>query len=138
MGRLLGVDPGSKRIGLAISDPEGRLASPHGVIAAGEDSAAAIARIAGENEVEEIVVGHPRRLDGTVGLAAEQAEALAARIETAAGIPVRLWDERLTSAQGEKAMIAHGAKRRARRDAADRIAATIILQSFLDARRSSR
>jgi putative Holliday junction resolvase len=138
MARLLGVDPGSKRIGVALSDPDGRIASPHTIVEASdpERDAGEIARIARENEVEEIVIGYPRRLDGRAGPAAENVDALAAHVRAATAVPVRLWDERLTSAQANKEMIASGAKRRARRAAVDRIAATLILQSYLDARRA--
>lgn len=139
MARLLGIDPGTKRIGVALSDPEGRIASPHGTIDSGEPDADAreIARLASENEVEEVVVGYPRRLDGTTGPAAEHAADLARRIETVSGVTVTLWDERMTSVQAERTMIAHGVKRRRRRATTDRVAATLILQSYLDARNRS-
>ena len=139
MARVLGIDPGTKRIGVALSDPGARVATPHSTIAAADlnADARAIAMLAGENDVSEIVVGYPRRLDGSAGQAAERASDLARRVEAAAGVRVTLWDERMTSAQADRAMLDHGAKRRRRREAADRIAATLILQSYLDARGSA-
>jgi putative Holliday junction resolvase len=137
MARVLGIDPGTKRIGVALSDPGARVAIPHDTLAATvslDDDARAIATLARDNDVEEIVVGYPRKLDGSVGPAAEHARDLAQRIESEAGIRVTLWDERMTSAQADKTMLEHGAKRRQRRSHADRVAATLILQSYLDAR----
>ncbi|MCA1831539.1 MAG: Holliday junction resolvase RuvX [Actinomycetota bacterium] len=136
MARVLGIDPGTKRIGVALSDPDGLIASPHTVIEASDNDAREISRIANDNDVEEIVIGYPRRLDGSSGPAAQQAEVLADHVRAAVSIPVRLWDERLTSAQAEKDMVAHGVKRRRRRSEVDRVAAALILQSYLDARRS--
>ncbi len=137
MARVLGIDPGTKRIGVALSDPDARVALPHDTLdatASVEDDARAIAALARDNDVEEIVVGYPRKLDGSVGPAAEHAQELARRVEAEAGVPVRLWDERMTSAQANKTMLEHGAKRKQRRAHADRVAATLILQSYLDTR----
>lgn len=136
MGRVLGIDPGTRRIGVALSDPGETIASPHATIEArsDEDDVAAILALARENEVSEIVVGYPRNLDGSLGAAAQAAEALADRLRDA-GATVTLWDERLSSVEADRALLSQGASRRDRRKATDRVAAAIVLQSFLDARR---
>jgi putative Holliday junction resolvase len=139
MGRLLGIDPGTRRIGVALSDPLGRIASPHATIDAHDDPSEdvrAILSLASDNDVDEIVVGHPRNMDGSAGPAADAASLLAERLRENGFSRVTLWDERLSSVEANRAMIAGGARRRARRDAADRVAAAIVLQSYLDARGS--
>lgn len=135
MARLLGIDPGKKRIGVALSDPEGRIASPHGVIEVTGDEVAEILRLARQNDVSEIVVGYPLRLDGGIGPAAQSAADLARMLERSSALAVTLWDERLSSAQAERDLIAGGVRRRDRRGATDRVAAALILQSYLDSRR---
>jgi len=138
MGRLLGIDPGTRRIGVALSDPSGSIASPYSTIEARDEDAdvQAIAAVAAENDVEEIVVGYPKKMDGTPGPAAEAASSLADRLRDRTGIAVTLWDERLSSVQADRAMLGQGEKRRTRREATDRVAAAIVLQSYLDAKRS--
>jgi putative Holliday junction resolvase len=133
-GRTLGIDPGTKRIGVALS-VDGIVATPLETLAAStpDDDARAIARLAAERDVSRIVVGHPRRLDGTAGPAALAAESLADKIRAHSAVPVSLWDERLTTVEAERALIARGVRRRRRRAAVDRTAATVMLQSFLDA-----
>lgn len=133
--KRLGVDPGTVRVGLAVSDDDGRLASPLATLDARVgDPARAIADHATREEVAEIVIGLPLSLDGREHAAARGARALAARVEKFAGVPVVLWDERLTTAEATRALHAsevRGAKARA---LVDRVAATMILQSYLDAR----
>ncbi|MGH2704707.1 MAG: Holliday junction resolvase RuvX, partial [Actinomycetota bacterium] len=105
---VLAIDPGTKRIGIAVSDPDRKLAFPLEVI---ERKAGWIDRVVGlldEREVEEIVVGFPRRLDGSEGPAAEQARALAEALAARVDIPVRLVDERLTTAAADRALIGLG------------------------------
>jgi len=134
MSRILGIDPGTVRLGLALSDPGGRIAAPLATLVVDGGEVEEIATLVLEHEVETVVVGHPRKLDGTRGDAALAAEALAEQIGARTGLPVDLWDERLTSVQAERGLIAQGAKRRARREGTDRVAAAIILQSYLDAK----
>ena len=114
-----------------MSDPGGTIAMPYAVIDAAT-APAEILRIAAEHEATQIVVGHPRSLSGASGPAAKAAEALAETLRSL-GAHVTLWDERLTSVEADRALIATGAKRRTRRADTDRIAATIMLQSYLDA-----
>lgn len=134
--RRLGVDPGEARVGLAVSDDEGLLAAPLCTIAArGEgDPAKRIAVEAARAGCEEIVVGLPRNLDGSEGGAARKARLLAGRIHAASGLRVVLWDERLTTAEAHRALGVVEMSERDRRAIIDQVAATILLQSYLDAR----
>lgn len=140
MGRILAVDPGSKRVGLAVSDPTQTIATALSTESAEPDAdlAARLAVIAAEQEAERIVVGLPRELDGKRGPAAAAAERLASRLRAVAGVPVETFDERLTTAAAERSMIETGAKRAVRRQAIDRVAATLLLQGYLDRQRSAR
>ena len=141
MGRILGLDVGEARIGIAISAPEGRLAVPLRILECRGDAAdaRAIADLARAEGAEALVVGHPLSLDGSVGPQARRVEAFARRLAGESGLPLELWDERLTSVQAERAPTgqrrrgARGARRR--RQPADDVAAAIILQSYLDRHR---
>jgi putative Holliday junction resolvase len=127
-GRVLCIDFGTVRIGLAVSDPLGATAQPLDVVASDVDAVVERAR---ELEVGEIVVGLPLRTSGEAGPEAVAARDFARDVEEASGIPVQLWDERLSSVQAEKVM---GGTARSRRGSVDKVAAAIVLQSFLDAR----
>jgi len=120
---------GDRRIGLAISTPEGRLAVPLRVLERTNDPSdlETIASLAKAEAVEALVVGHPRSLDGSVGPQARRVEAFARRLGEVTGLPIELWDERLTSVQAERSARAGG-----RRGPSDDIAAAIILQAYLD------
>lgn len=135
-GRVLGVDIGSARVGIAVSDPERVTAQPLEVLEnRGTDAtAAAVAQRARELDVVEIVVGLPLRLDGTRGPEVSKAESFAASIEKASGLPVRRWDERLSTRQAQRVMQAGGADQRRQRGVIDKVAAAIVLQAYLDAR----
>lgn len=137
-GRLLGVDYGSKRVGLAISDPEGRFALPLGVVARKDDRGVArrISEIVLREGVAGLVVGEPRRLDGTRGEAAERAARFARRLETATGLPVALVDESLTSVEAERRLGAAGVDAAPESGRVDAVAAQILLQEALDRRRA--
>lgn len=135
-GRVLCVDYGTVRIGLAVSDPLGSTAQPLEVVAAGETSVETIVDRAKAYEVTEIVVGLPVRTDGTTGPEAEAVQAFARRLEDAAGVPVRLWDERLSSVEAERVMRSAGVDARAQRGSVDKVAAAIVLQSYLESRRA--
>ncbi len=138
--RILGVDYGEAVIGLAVSDETGRIAQGllplrrKGPPRGGKDQVEAVAEIARGQEVGEIVVGLPKNMDGSLGPAARAAEAFAQALGSRTGLPVHLWDERLTTRQAERAMIAAGVRRAKRRAALDVAAATLILQGFLDHR----
>ncbi len=131
--RLLGIDPGEARVGIAVSDPRGVVAVPVEVYARrGEGDAAALAAIAQREGAEAIVVGLPLRLDGSAGLQARRARRLGNALQTASGLPVVFWDERFSSRSAEQALIESGASRRRRRTGQDAAAAAIILQEYLD------
>lgn len=135
--RVLAVDPGSKRVGVAVSDPSGTIAQALATVPAepSETLAQRLASIAGEQEAGRIVVGLPLRLDGSEGPEAKSARSLADQLRRAARVPVELVDERLTTAQAERAMIEAGARRSRRRESVDQVAAALLLQSHLDRRR---
>ncbi len=133
--RILGVDPGEKRIGIAISDPTGTIANPFTVIEhrARALDAAVIAQIARDEGVEQIVVGCPYDSDGSVGPQARKSERMAVAIREQIELPVVLWDESGSTQEAQAARFALGARRSRRAGHLDDLAATFILQSFLDA-----
>lgn len=134
---MLAIDPGSKRVGIAISDPTGTIAQPVATIDARpqETLAERVAEIAKEMEATHIVVGLPRRLDGSNGPEAKAARVLAGEIRKASRLAVELVDERLTTAEAERSMISGGVRRQRRRETIDQVAATLLLQSHLDRKR---
>jgi putative Holliday junction resolvase len=137
--RALGVDPGSKRIGLAVSDRSGTIASPLAVLQRSrsrQHDLHEIARVARQEECDVIVFGLPLNMDGSHGPAANAAVAEAARLATVAGVPVELHDERRTTASADRSMLDAGLNAIERRQRVDKVAAAIMLQSWLDARRS--
>jgi putative holliday junction resolvase len=136
--RILAIDPGSKRVGLALSDPTATIAQALATVPAEplRTLAARLAEIARTNEAARIVVGLPRRLDGSRGPEARAAQDLADAIRKESGLPVELVDERLTTVAAERSLIAGGVRRDKRRLTVDRVAATLMLQSHLDRRRA--
>ena len=136
--RALGLDVGHKRIGVALSDPEGILASPLTIIDA-MDTEQAINNISGlcnQYQVERIVVGMPRSMDGTLGKQAEVVQQFVDRVTDTIKITIDIWDERLSSIEADRAMIAAGTKKDKRKKLRDAIAAAIILQGYLDRKRN--
>lgn len=136
--RRLGIDPGTKRVGVAFAEDDDALPSARATIehASDDATARAIAAIAAEEGAREIVVGLPLGLDGREGLSSRRARALAAAIERASGVPVVLWDERMTSQAAHRALGATGMSSRDRRGKVDRIAAGLLLEGYLDAVRA--
>lgn len=136
--RILAIDPGSKRVGLALSDPTATIAQALATIPAmpADTLATRLAQIAQTYEAARIVVGLPRRLDGSRGPEAMAAQDLADAVRKASGLPVELVDERLTSVAAERSLIAGGVRRDKRRLSVDRVAATLMLQAHLDRRRA--
>jgi putative Holliday junction resolvase len=128
--RILAIDPGERRVGLALSDPLGITAQGLPTFdRRGGDLVAHIRALCAEHDVERLVVGHPLSLAGRVTDATRLAEALAAELRGALGLPVEMWDERLSSVEAERTL--RGA--RARKGTVDRLAAVLILQGWLDA-----
>jgi putative holliday junction resolvase len=136
-GRVLALDLGTRRIGVALSDPTGTIASPLETLAVTGPRRAAeqVVELCRRYEVTVVVVGWPRNMDGSAGPAAKDAEAFAARLRPAVGVPVELWDERLSTAAAERTLIDADVRREDRRGARDRVAAALILRGYLDARR---
>jgi putative holliday junction resolvase len=136
--RILAIDPGSKRVGLALSDPTATIAQALTTVPAEPVGTlpSRIAKIARDNEAARIVVGLPKRLDGSRGPEARAAQELADAVRKESGLPVELVDERLTTVAAERSLIAGGVRRAKRRLSVDRVAATLILQAHLDRRRA--
>ena len=139
--RVVGLDLGARRIGVAVSDSGGVLATPYTVIPRSGDDAADWARIADvvrELAAEAVVVGLPLSLDGSVGPAATAAEVEAVALRQVLDVPVECYDERLSTVSAERSLAASGVKGAARRKVVDQVAAAVLLQSWLDARRTVR
>jgi putative Holliday junction resolvase len=134
--RVLAVDFGEKRIGLAVSDESGRLVVPVGAVSRASDAQAAadVARAAAEREVSRVVVGLPRNLDGSEGAIARRARNFARRLEEASGLPVDLHGEALTSVAADAALDDAGVPARRRAGARDAEAAAVLLRDWLAAR----
>lgn len=132
-GRILGLDPGSRRVGVAVSDPGSTIAQPLAVWPRSRllDE---LRRLLTEIDVDRIVVGHPVSLSGDRGPAAAAAEELATEIAEATGLPVDLHDERFTTVAAERSLLEGGTRRRRRREVRDKVAAAVMLQSYLDRR----
>jgi len=132
---VLGIDFGSRRIGLAISDAEERVAFPAGTLESRgrKSDLAAIGELARERGVRRIVVGLPLHMDGRAGVGAEAARAFATALHEALGLPVELLDERWTSREAERVLREAGPRgRRKKRGATDTLAATLLLRTFLE------
>ena len=134
-GRILAIDPGTKRIGLAVSDPLG-------ISAQGLDShtyqgyeklVQYLKSLISEYSVRKIIIGLPLNLNGTSGPKAKEALELAGKLKNDLKIPIQTWDERLTSAQAERIMIQVDTRRKKRKELRDKLSAQIILQSYLAA-----
>lgn len=134
--RYLGVDVGDRRIGLAISDPNGQVAVPLRVLhrTAPDGAIDAIGALVAEEDVDGIVVGLPLSLDGSVGQQAESVQEFVRELLTVVKVPVTLWDERLSTVQAEELLRSGGLGWRKRKAEQDSLAAAIILQGYLDSR----
>ena len=130
--RMLGVDHGAARIGLAISDELALLAHPLETIPADRDAVGRIGKIIQERNIERVIVGLPRHMNGTMGEAAESARGFAQKLERLGLCEVITWDERLTTVAAQRALRETGRKTRTSRDYIDQIAAQLILQGYLD------
>jgi|SRR5688572_14203446 len=133
MIRILGIDHGDARIGIAISDELGMLAHPMETITIKDtEPLARIGQIVAEKAVETIIIGLPKNMDGTTGPAAEKVRAFAEQLRTKVTCPVRLWDERLTTVAAQKSLHAAGRNTKQSRSVIDQAAAQLILQGWLD------
>ena len=132
--RVLAIDHGTKRLGLALSDETGTIAQPLQFLSA-EPGATLLERlkeIVDARKVEEIIVGLPRNMNGTYGPAAEKAREFVASLKQVLTVPIRTWDERLTTVQANRFLIDSGMRREKRKERVDQTAAAILLQSYLD------
>ena len=131
--RVMAIDYGDARTGVAISDAAGLLAGYTTVIQSRDPDRAAeeIAKLARERQADELVMGFPRNMDGTEGPRAELYRAFAALVEESAGMPVRLWDERRTTIEAHQILHASGKKMKAHKKNVDAVAASLILEGYL-------
>lgn len=137
--RIMGLDFGSKTVGVAVSDPLGITAQGVEIIRRKEENKlrqtyARIEELVLEYQVEEIVLGLPKNMNATEGERAQLTREFKDRLERRTGLPVTLWDERLTTVAADKAMMEAGIRREHRKDYVDMIAASLILQGYLDSR----
>jgi len=134
--RILALDPGSVRVGVAISDELGMIAQPLEFIPAEPfaDFLERLKQILAEKQVALILVGLPRNMDGSYGPAALKVQEFVALLKTALAVPIRTWDERLTSVQANRLLVEANVRRDKRKGKVDQLAAAILLQSYLDAR----
>ena len=130
--RILGVDFGSVRIGIAVSDELGLLAHPVETVPAGRGAAERIDEIAREKEVERVVVGLPRQMNGVMGTAANEVLQFVAKLRQRLSCEVVTWDERLTTSAANRALREGGQETKRSRKFVDQVAAQVILQGYLD------
>lgn len=133
--KILGLDYGEARIGVSVSDALGMLASPLDTICEKDrnEQLKKTAAVAKEHNVEKIVVGYPKHMDGTVGHRAQYTEEFARDLSQMLGVPYVMWDERLSSTEAHRILESGGVSGKKRKTKVDKIAAVIILQGYLDA-----
>ena len=136
--RFMGIDPGARRVGLSLGDDESAFAAPHKTLERKDDPSLVSALIceAREQAVETLVLGLPLRMNGLEGPEAKRARLLAKALERQGKLAVILWDERLTTVGAERQLRASGLRGDKKKALIDQAAATLLLQSYLDARRA--
>ncbi len=134
--RILALDHGTRRIGVAVSDETKTIAQPLEYIPAEPfaDFLKRLKSLLAEKDIDLVLVGLPRNMDGSYGPAAQKVEAFVAVLRHAITVPVKTWDERLTSAQANRILIEANVRRAQRKEKVDKMAAAILLQSYLDGR----
>ena len=135
--RIMGLDYGSRTVGVAVCDPLGITAQTVETITRRDENKlrqtlARIETLAAEYGVERIVLGYPKNMNNTLGDRAKKSEELKAALERRTGLPVVLWDERLTTVAAERVLMESGVRREHRKESVDQIAAAMILQGYLD------
>ncbi len=132
--RILALDHGTRRIGVAVSDETKTIAQPLEYIPAEPfaDFLARLKKVLAEKEVDFILIGMPRNMDGSYGPAAQKVETFVAVLKTAVTIPIKTWDERLTTVMANRILIQGKVRRDQRKEKVDKMAAAILLQSYLD------
>ncbi|MGN1170033.1 MAG: Holliday junction resolvase RuvX [Lachnospiraceae bacterium] len=139
--RIMGLDFGSKTVGVAISDPLGITAQGIEIIRRERESMlrhtlSRLEELILEYQVEEIVLGFPKNMNDTVGERAQKSLEFKEKLERRTGLPVTMWDERLTTVSADRAMIEAGIRRENRKEYVDKLAAVFILQGYLDSLRN--
>ena len=136
--RIMAIDYGDAHTGIAVSDPTGLLAGFTTVITAYRPEAVAqrVAELAREHGAEELVLGHPVNMDGSLGPRSEKAKAMQGLLEEATGLPVVLWDERRTTIDAHHILYQSGKNARLRKKVVDAVAATLILEGYLTYKKS--
>ncbi len=141
-GRLVAIDLGEVRIGIAISDPTQVVASPAETLHVPREQHGptldALVDAAARHDAVGLVVGYPRRLDGREGSGAARARRMAEALHERTGLPVLLWDERFTTVEAERVLLQGDVSRRDRKDSIDRVAASVLLQGVLEVQRGRR
>ncbi|MFQ6058368.1 MAG: Holliday junction resolvase RuvX [Anaerolineae bacterium] len=137
--RILALDIGERRIGVAVSDPSQVLARSLQVLerTSLQEDMAAICQLVEELQVERVIVGYPRSMDGTVGQQARQVEGFAYKLEQVLDVPLLLWDERLSTVTAARLLTERGIRARDQREKIDAVAAAVILQDYLDSQGGS-
>ena len=135
--RIMAIDYGDARTGVALSDPTGFLAGQTFLIKSRKQEVvlAELAALVQRQGAQELVMGYPRNMDGTLGPRAEKYAAFARRLEEATGLPVALWDERRTTVDAHRILGEQGVRAKNRKDKIDSVAATLILEGYLDWKR---
>ena len=135
--RIMAIDYGDARTGVALSDPTGFLAGQTFLIKSRKEDVVLeeLAALAQKQGAEELVMGYPRNMDGTLGPRAEKYAAFAERLKERTGLPLTLWDERRTTVDAHRILGAQGVRAKNRKDKIDSVAATLILEGFLDGKR---
>ena len=136
--RIMAIDYGDAHTGIAVSDPTGLLAGFTTVVTAYRPEAVAprVAELAREHGAEELVLGHPVNMDGSLGPRSEKAKAMQALLEEATGLPVVLWDERRTTIDAHHILYQSGKNAKQRKKVVDAVAATLILEGYLTYKKS--
>ena len=136
--RIMAIDYGDAHTGIAVSDPTGLLAGFTTVVTAYRPEAVAqrVAELAREHGAEELVLGHPVNMDGSLGPRSEKAKAMKALLEEATGLPVVLWDERRTTIDAHHILYQSGKNAKQRKKVVDAVAATLILEGYLTYKKS--
>ena len=132
--RLMGIDPGRKRVGIAISDENKIIATPYTTLIKNKYSEflKEIIMIFNENQIKGIVVGNPINMDGSIGPKSQSSRSFIKNLSKDLDIPILLWDERLSTVSAERSLLEADISRKKRQQVIDKIAASIILQNFLD------
>jgi putative holliday junction resolvase len=133
--RIIGLDLGEKRIGLAAADDRMPVAVPVGTVEADGDAVGTVSRLVEEQQADEVVIGLPLSMTGAMGPQAQRAMEVVEALRKRLGVPVHTWDERLTTVQASRSLGVSGRGRREAKGARDAVAAAIVLQAYLDSRR---